>query len=84
MDDAADEIERLRAQLETVRQAKLLIDDFEGEIDRQTYDIHHEGANAELGMPDDAEIHIVITAADERKLGKAAKMLTSIFTGGEG
>jgi len=79
--EAAAELERLSDKLEEVRKAKLLIDDIEGEIDRQTHDQHREGANAELGMPDDAELHIVITAADERKLGKAATMLTQAVTG---
>lgn len=74
---AMTEIEELRARIELFRQAKLELDEFEGVIDRQTYDEHR---NAEFDMPDDAELHIVLTAKDERRLSRALTMMTRALT----
>lgn len=63
------EIERL----EIIRQAKLELDELESVIDRQTYDEHRR---ADFDMPDDAELHIVLTAKDERRLSKALSAMT--------
>jgi hypothetical protein len=63
----------LNAQIEDFRAAKLQLDEFEGVIDNQTYDEHRK---FEFDMPDDAEMHIVLTAKDERQLGNALKAMT--------
>jgi prefoldin subunit 5 len=67
------ELSGLRAQIELLREAKLELDEFEGVIDEQTYDEHRK---FEFDMPGDAELHIVLTAKDERRLGKALTQMT--------
>lgn len=66
-------VARMYAAIEAMRKAKLELDEFEGVIDRQTYDEH---MRAEYDMPDDAELHIVLTAKDERRLSNALSAMT--------
>jgi hypothetical protein len=67
------ENDALRARIEIFRQAKLELDELEGAIDRQTYDDHRR---ADFDMPDDAELQIVLTAKDERRLSRALSAMT--------
>lgn len=64
---------KLREKLEVFRVAKLDLDEIEGAIDRQTYDEHQK---AEFDMPEDAELHIILTAKEERRFGRAMTMMT--------
>jgi hypothetical protein len=67
--EAADTIERMYSALVV---AKSELDELEGAIDRQTSDEHQR---AGYDMPDDAELHIVLTVKDERRLARALRML---------
>jgi hypothetical protein len=49
------------------------LDQLEGEIDGQTYAAHRA---ADFDMADDAELAIILTARDERRLNRAIRLIT--------
>lgn len=52
--------------------AKAELEHLEGAVDAQTHELHRRNL---YDTPDDAELEVVITAADERRLNRAIAFL---------
>lgn len=77
--EAADEIERMRAELAETTQTLLdLLNPLHGELDRQTYD---EKQKQNFDAPADAEYNVDITARMERDLTQAVCILENRLRG---
>lgn len=59
-----------------VAEAFELLSEVEGVIDEQTYDQHRKAGD--LGLPDDADLDVMLTVAQERKFMKAMRLLDAL------
>lgn len=78
--ETAESVERALARasaklsvVDDLTRALAELDHLEGEIDGQTYDAHRA---ADFDMADDAELAVVLTARDERRLNRAIRLIS--------